>query len=112
MKNHHTKLYVNVTFSTNTSCFRLVQIESVCQQILLNYLISSLPHNILDWFKLEVFADKKVSASEEQKIVLGRVENIVGKGENAFYLHFLLCALYFRKTSFSGSLKVDCVVKD
>ena len=43
--------------------------------------------------------------SEELKLGLQRVENIVEKGENAGYQHFLLFTQYFRKTSenFSAS---------
>ena len=43
------------------------------------------------------------------KFVLKMVENIVGKGENAGYKHFLLFPQYFQKTSFSRSLKVGIV---
>ena len=46
---------------------------------------------------------------EKLKIVLGRVEKIVGKGENAGYQHFLLFQQYFLKASFSRSLKVTIV---
>ena len=35
-----------------------------------------------------------------------RVENIVGKGENAGYQHFLLFPECFQKTSLLGLLKV------
>ena len=38
---------------------------------------------ILDWSKSKAFADDKMNATEKLKFVLGRVENIVGKGENA-----------------------------
>ena len=38
--------------------------------------------------------------------VFHRVENIVGKGENAGYQHFLLFPQCFQTTCFSGSLKV------
>ena len=41
-------------------------------------------------------------------LVFNRIENIVGKGENAGY-HFLLFPLCFQKASFSGSLKVGIV---
>ena len=34
------------------------------------------------------------------------VENIVGKGENAGYQHFLLFPQWFQKASSFGSLKV------
>ena len=40
------------------------------------------------------------------KIGFGRVEHIVGKGENACYQHFLLFLEGVSKPSISGSLKV------
>ena len=43
--------------------------------------------------------------------VLGIVENIVGKGENAGYQHFLLFPQCFQNASFPGSLKVGIVWK-
>ena len=72
--------------------------------------IISLPNdNILEWFKLKALADDKVNVSEKLKFVLGRVENIVGKGENAGYQHFHLFQQWFQKASFPGSLKVGIV---
>ena len=47
--------------------------------------------------------------AEKLKPVLGRVENIVGKGENAGYQHFLPFPQCFQKPSLSGSLKVGIV---
>ena len=46
------------------------------------------------------FADDKIYVNENLKFVLGRVENIVGKGENAGYHFFLLCPIMFSKGSF------------
>ena len=44
--------------------------------------LNSLPNNkILDWSKLKVFTDDKMKMNKEIKLVLGRVENILGKGE-------------------------------
>ena len=43
------------------------------------------------------------------EFVLGGVENIVGKGENGGYQHFLLVPQCFQKASLSGSLKVETV---
>ena len=40
---------------------------------------------------------------------MGRVENIVGKEENAGNQHFLLFPQCFQKFSMSGSLKVGIV---
>ena len=39
---------------------------------------------------LKAFADDKINVSEKLKFVSRRVENIVRKGENAGYQHFLL----------------------
>ena len=60
----------------------------------------SLPDDkILDLSKLKAFADDKISMIEKLKFVLGRVENIVGKEENAGYQHFLLFPLCFQNAS-------------
>ena len=72
--------------------------------------INSLPNDKnFDMFKLKEFADGKINVTENMKFVQGRVENIVCKGENAGYQHFLLFPQYFQKAIFSGSLKVGIV---
>ena len=49
---------------------------------------------------------------EKLKFVSGWVENIVGKGGNAGYQHFLLFSTMFSKAFFSSGVKSrDCVVK-
>ena len=65
-------------------------------------------NKILDLFKLKAFADDKINATQNLKFVLEGIENIVGKGENAAYQHFLflLFPQYFQKPSVSGLLKV------
>ena len=45
---------------------------------------------ILDWSKLKALADDKINVTKKLKCVLESVENIMGKEENADYLHFLL----------------------
>ena len=45
---------------------------------------------ILNGSSLRVFADDKMYAIKNIKFVYHRMENIVGKGENAGYQHFLL----------------------
>ena len=55
---------------------------------------------------VKAFADDKINVAEKLKSVLERVENIVGKGENAGFQHFLLFPQCFQKASFTGSLKV------
>ena len=61
---------------------------------------------ILDWSKLKAFTDNKINVTKILKFVLGRVENILGKGENAGYQHFLLFPQCFQKASYTGSFEV------
>ena len=73
-------------------------------------LLCSLPNNkFIDWSKSKAFADDKLNLAENLKFVLGRVEDIVGKGENAGHQHFLLFRQCFQKASFKGLLKVGIV---
>ena len=69
-----------------------------------------LPNNkILDVSKLKTFADNNLNVNRKLKFAFGRVENIVGKGENAGYQHFLLFPQCFQKAFLLGSLKVGIV---
>ena len=61
------------------------------------------------WFKLKAFAHDKMNAAEMMISLSDRVENIVGKGENAGYQHFLLFPQCFQKSSLSESLKFRIV---
>ena len=64
---------------------------------------TSLPYdNILDWSESRAFADDKINMTEKLKFVLGKVENIVEKGENAGYQHFLLFPTIFSHYVFKG----------
>ena len=63
----------------------------------------------LDWSKLRAFADDKINVIEKLKFLLGRVENIVRKGENAGYRHFFTFPTMFSKSALSRSLKVRIV---
>ena len=75
-----------------------------------NEAFNPLPNDkILHWSELKAFADNKMKVTESLKFDWERVENIVGKGENASYQHFLLFSQCFVKASFSGSLKVGTV---
>ena len=70
------------------------------------YFLNSLPNDkILDWSKMKAFADDNINVKEKFKFGLGRVENIVGKGENAGNRHFLLFSQCFPKPTVSLSLK-------
>ena len=72
--------------------------------------IISVPNNkIFDWSKLKAFADNKIKVLEKMIFVFDRFENIVGKGENAGYQHFLPFPQCFQKAFYSGLLKVGIV---
>ena len=71
---------------------------------------NSLPNDkILVWSKLKAFADDKINVTKELKFVLGKVENIVRKEENAGYQHVLLFPPCFQKAFFTEMLKVGTV---
>ena len=74
------------------------------------FLQVSLPNDkIFDWSKLKAFPDEKINMTEKLKYVLGRLENTVGKGENAGNQHFLFFLQCFQKASYTGPLKVVIV---
>ena len=83
-------------------------ILSTCRNATISF--NPLPNDIfLHLSKLKAFADDKINENEKLKFVLGRVENIVGKGENAGYQHFLRFPQCFQKASSLGSLIVVIV---
>ena len=94
----------------DSSCF--VSFVSICTSLSVRNVFDftffdSLPNDkIVDWSKLKAFADNKIKALEMMIFVFDRVENIVGKGENAGYQHFFFFPQCFLKAIHSGSLKV------
>ena len=61
---------------------------------------------------MKAFADDKFNASVMIMSLFERVQNTVGKGENACYQHFLLFSKCFSKASFLRVIKSrKCVVK-
>ena len=88
----------------------LILIYSLHKSNLYLYNINSLPNDkILDLSILKAFADNNLNVYQKLKFALERVENIVEKGENAGYQHFLLFPQCFQQTSSLGSLKVVMV---
>ena len=72
--------------------------------------VNSLPNDkTLKRSKLKGFEDDKINVTQKSKFVLGREENIVGKGENAGYQHFHLFPQCFQNAPYTGSLKVAIV---
>ena len=60
---------------------------------------------------MKSFMDNKIHVAEKSKFVFGQVENIVGKGENAGYQHFLLFPQCFQNLQFQGVKNQVGVVK-
>ena len=58
------------------------------------------PNKILDWSKCKAFTDDKIIVTQKLKFVLEKIENIVGKGENAADQHFLLFPQCFKSFLF------------
>ena len=78
------------------------------------HVLNSSPNDkILDATKLKAFADDRIKFEAQMMIsVFHRVENIVRKGENDGYQHFLLFSQCFKKDPFLGVVKgLDCVGK-
>ena len=72
--------------------------------------INSLPNDkILDWSKLKAFADDKINVLKMMIFIFDRIENIVGKEENAGYQHFLLFPQSFQMALHSGVIKTRIV---
>ena len=82
----------------------LQQIGSIFPQSKSRPYFYSLPNNkILDWSKLKAFADDKIKVLKMMIFVLDRIENILGKRENAGYQHFLIFPLCFQMAFCPGS---------
>ena len=64
---------------------------------------------MLELSKLKTFADDKLDIVKMMISLFDRLENAVGKGENAGYQHFLLFPQCFPKSSFLGVVKVGIV---
>ena len=59
--------------------------------------------------KLKAFADDKSNVAQNIKVAFHRIENIVGKEENAGYQHFLLFPQCFQKALSSSAPRVVIV---
>ena len=57
------------------------------------------------------FVDKNTKGIQELEFVFGWVENVVGKGENAGYQHFLLFPLFSRGLVLRVVKIWDCMEK-
>ena len=68
------------------------------------YIINSFPDDInLPLSKLKAFGDDKFNVAKMIQFLCERVENVVGKGENAGYQHFPRFSQCFQNLSISQS---------
>ena len=94
------------------SCLRFSVCLSVCVQNNHKIMLTLPNHKVLGQSELKASADDKIKFAIMMIFVFNRVGNIVGKGENAGYQHFLLFTQCFQKPFYFGSLEVgSCVVK-
>ena len=99
------KLLVTSNFSLSCSLFKRLVLQTRKKSELVWERVNSLPNNkILNLSKLKAFADNKINVTEKLKLLLEMVENIMKKGENAGYQHFLLFPQCFQKDPYTGSL--------
>ena len=77
-------------------------IENIC----VTKFNSSPNDKILDETKLESNCRREFKCGSNDLFLLDRPENIVGKGENAGYQHFLLFPQCFQKAASIGTLKI------
>ena len=91
-------------------CFQKACFPGASKDVIVWEWVKPLPNdNFLNWSKLEAFADNITKVTDKLKFVLGKVENILGNGENAGYQHFLLVPLCFQKASYTGLFKIMIV---
>ena len=105
------KLLITSNFSFSRSVFKslVLQIGKKWLKELLR-LFDSLPNGIiLDFSKFKALVEDKIIAIQKLKLGFAKIENIVGKGENAVYQHFLLFPQCFQKLSFPEVLYVSIV---
>ena len=68
-----------------------------------NLHINSLPNNkILNVTRLKAFADDKFSVAKVMISLFDKIQNIVRKGENAGYQHFLLSHNVYNRLLLQG----------
>ena len=80
---------------------RIKGLTTVCSEF------NTLPNGkILDLSELKTFAGDNFNVNQKLKFGMERVENIVGKGENAGYQHFLHFPQCFQTAPYTGSLRV------
>ena len=70
-------------------CFQKACFSGASKGVIVWEWVNSLPNDIF-FTKLKAFADDKVNVAKMMIALFNRIENTVGKGENAGYQHFLL----------------------
>ena len=67
-----------------------IHCKGIWNSIALNHQFTECHNTVLDVTKLKAFANNKLKITLMFGLAFDRAENIMGKGENAGYQHFLL----------------------
>ena len=70
---------------------------------------SLLNNKCFEWAKFKTFPDDNFKVTKMTIVVFDRVENVIGKGENACYQYFLLFPQCLHRAFSRSSLKVGIV---
>ena len=96
--------------SATKYCHKEDDVDLIQSTISKKYHFNPLPNNkIFGRDQTESICRRQIKFTKMTIFLSDRVENTVGKGENAGYQHFLLFAQIFPKPSSLGSLKVGIV---
>ena len=94
------KMLVTSIFTFSHNVFKKAPFSGLLKVVIVWERVNYLPNDkILDFTKLKAFADNKLNVAKIIICLFDKVENIVGKGENAGYQQFLLFPLCFQKAS-------------
>ena len=96
---------LSMTNSGHSETFNLPSANAI------NLVNSSQNDNIFNKSELKAFADDKINKIMKLKFNLKRVENIVGKGENAGYQHFLLFSQCVQRLLSKGRKNPEIVLR-
>ena len=107
-RNRSWELHVTSNFSISHSVFKKLVLQTSKNNGLLAKGLIFFPNDqIFDLSKFTAFADDKLNMTQKYlKFAFKSILNIVGKGENAGYHHFLLFSQCFQKAFAWGSSKV------
>ena len=98
MEIHHITSTSSLDSNRSKSDLTDERLSSLCLPVV----ATKVKYNCLAGNRFKAFANIKNKCASELRYCLWKDRNIVGKGENTSYKHFLLFLQCFQKISFSG----------